>query len=55
VTVRHIKPDSQNVKVSLAARVMSGAVGAGINTLVRIGKDNSTVSLNDTEAYQQWC
>ena len=32
VTERHIKPGAQNVKVSLAARVMSGAVGAGINT-----------------------
>ena len=50
-----VKPGAQNVKVSFAKRVMSSAVGAGINTLVRIGKDNSTVSLNDTGAYQRWC
>ena len=55
MTKRHIKPGAQDVKVSLVVQVMSGAVGAGINTLVRTGKDNSTVTLNDTKAYQQWC
>ena len=52
VTERRIKAGAQNVKVSLATQVMSSAMGAGINPLVTKGKDNSTVSLNDTEAYQ---
>jgi hypothetical protein len=39
---------AQNVKVSLIAQIISGAVGPHVNTVVRIGKDNSTVSLNDT-------
>jgi len=37
-----------NIKVSLAAQVMNNTVAAAINTLVTVGKNNSTVSLNDT-------
>jgi hypothetical protein len=48
VTERHIKPVGQNtMKVSLAAQVMSSSVAAAISTLVTVGKDQCTVSLND--------
>lgn len=36
------------MKVSLAAQVMNSTVAAAINNLVTVGKNNSTVSLNDT-------
>ena len=53
VTGRHIKPGGQNtMKVSLAAQVLSSIAAAAINTLVTVCKDNCTVSLNDTKAYQ---
>ena len=49
VTKRHIKPGGQKtIKVGLAAEVMSSTVAAAINTLVTVGKDNGTVSLNGT-------
>ena len=49
VTKRHIKPGGQNrMKVSLVAQVMSITVAAAINTLFTVGRDNCTVSLNDT-------
>jgi len=51
-----MKPCAQHVmKVSLAVQFMSITVAAAINTLVAVGKDNCTVSLNDTQAYQQCC
>jgi hypothetical protein len=43
------------MKVSLAVQFMSITVAAAINTLVAVGKDNCTVSLNNTQAYQQCC
>jgi hypothetical protein len=56
VTERHIKPGTQNMmKVSLAAQVMSSTVAAALNCLVTVGKENYAMSLNDTEAYQQFC
>jgi len=49
VTERHIQHGGHNtMKVSLAAQVMNSAVAAAIYTLVTVGKNNSTVSLNDT-------
>ena len=49
VTERHIQHGGHNtMKVSLAAQVMNSTVAAAINTLVTVGKNNSTVSLNDT-------
>jgi hypothetical protein len=49
VAERHIQHGSQNtMKVSLAAQIMNSAVAPAINTLVTVGKNNSTVSLNDT-------
>ena len=49
VTEKHIKPGGQNkMKVSFVTKVMSSTVTAAINTLVTVGKDNCTVSLNDT-------
>ena len=51
-----MKPCAQCVmKVSLAVQFMSITVAAAINTLVTVGKDNCTVSLNNTQAYQQCC
>jgi hypothetical protein len=48
VTDSHIKPVGQNtMKVSLAAQVMRSSVAAAISTLVTVGKDQCTVSLND--------
>jgi hypothetical protein len=35
------------MKVILAAQVKSSTVAAAINSLVTVGKDNCTVSLND--------
>jgi tRNA A37 methylthiotransferase MiaB len=43
------------MKVSLAVQFMSLTVAAAINTLVTVGKDNCTMSRNDTQAYQQCC
>jgi hypothetical protein len=34
------------MKVSVVAQVMSRAVAAAINTLVKVGKDNCTVCFN---------
>ena len=36
------------MKATLVAQVMSSTVAAAVNTLVTVGNDNSTVSLNDT-------
>jgi len=48
-TERHIQHDGQNtMKVSLAAQIMNSTVAPAVNTLVTVGKNNSTVSLNDT-------
>jgi len=53
VTETHIQHGGQNtMKVSLAAQVMNNTVAPAISTLVTVGKNNSTVSLNDTYAYQ---
>jgi hypothetical protein len=53
VTERHIQHGSHNtIKVSLAAQIMNSTVAPAINTLVTVGKNNSTVSLNDTLPYQ---
>jgi hypothetical protein len=43
------------MKVSLTVQFMSITVAAAINTLVTVGKDNCTVSLNNTQVYQQCC
>jgi len=49
VTERRIQHVGHNtMKVSLAAQFMNSTVAAAINTLVTVGKNNSTVSLNDT-------
>ena len=49
VTERHIQHGGQNtMKVSLAAQIMNSTVAPAVNTLVTVGKNNSTVSLNDT-------
>ena len=49
VTERHIQHCDHNaMKVSLAAQIMNSTVAPAINTLVTAGKNNSTVSLNDT-------
>jgi len=49
VTERHIQHGGHNtMKVSLAAQFMNNTVAAAIDTLVTVGKNNSTVSLNDT-------
>jgi len=51
-----MQPCSQHVmKVSLSVQFMSVTVAAAINTLVTVGKGNCTMSLNDTQAYQQCC
>ena len=49
VTERHIQHGGQvTMKVSLAAQVMNSSVAAVGNTLGIVGKNKSTVSLNDT-------
>lgn len=51
-----MKPCAQHVmKDSLAVQSMGSTVTAAINTLVTVGKGNCTISLNDTQAYQQCC
>jgi hypothetical protein len=53
VTERHIQHRGQNtMKVSLAAQIVNNTVAPAVNTPVTVGKNNSTVSLNDTQAYQ---
>ena len=49
VTERHIQHGGQDtMKVSLAAQVMNSTVAAVVNTLGIVGKNKSTVGLNDT-------
>jgi hypothetical protein len=49
VTERHIQLGGQNtMKFSVAAQIMNSTVAAAISNLGTVGKDNSTVSLNDT-------
>jgi len=49
VTERHMQPGGHNtMKVTLIAQIMNSTVAAAVNTLVTVGKNNSTVSLNDT-------
>jgi len=49
VTERHIQHGGHNtMKVSLAAQIMNSTMAPAINTLVAVGKNSSTVSLNDT-------
>ena len=49
VTERHIQRGGQNtMKFNLAAQIMNSTVAPAVNTLVTAGKNNSTVSLNDT-------
>ena len=49
VTARHIQHGGHNtMKVSLAAQVMNSTVAAVVNTLGIVGKNKSTVSLNDS-------
>jgi hypothetical protein len=47
--------DRRVIKVSLAVQFIGITLAAAINTLVTVGKDNCTVSFNDTQAYQQCC
>jgi hypothetical protein len=48
VTVRHIQHRGHNtMKFSVAAHCMNSTVAAAISSLVTVGKDNSTVSVND--------
>jgi hypothetical protein len=43
-----MKPCAQSImKVNLSVQVVNCTVAAVINTLVTVGKDNYTVSLND--------
>jgi hypothetical protein len=47
VTDRHVKPDVQRqMKVNLAAQVMSSSVATAFNALVTTGNYNSIVSVN---------
>jgi len=49
VTERHIQHGGHNtMKVSLAAEIMNSTVAPAVNSLVTVGKNNCTVSLNDT-------
>ena len=49
VTERHIQHGGQDtMEVSLAAQVMNGTVAAVVDTLGIVGKNKSTVSLNNT-------
>jgi hypothetical protein len=51
-----MKPCAKHVmKFSLAVQFMNITVAAAINTPATVGKNNCTVSLNDTQAYQQCC
>jgi len=53
VTEWHIQHGGHNtMKGSLAAQIMNSTVAPAIDTLVTVGKNNSTVSLNDTQGYQ---
>ena len=49
ITERHIQHGGQDtMKVSFAAQVMNSTVAAVVNTLVIVGKNKSTMSMNDT-------
>jgi hypothetical protein len=49
VTERHIQYRGHNkMKFSVAAQGMNSTVAGAISSVFTVGKDNSTVSLNDT-------